>query len=394
MTDAGIASLIRAADRVWPEPEELGDPTDAAVTVLREAAARAVLFGRPESEVTIQFSLGAPAGPRIGCVVALGPDGEQVQPGWSDDPPILISQDLVELLHGVYGRAGWVPDATRDVRILSEPGPETDASDDPWLVARQRLLHVANQMVEGCSPPDWDLRTLARRFGGDKWEQSYTTHYERYFRRLRQQRVRLLEIGVGGYESPDTGGESLRMWKYYFHRGLIYGLDIYDKSPLQESRIVTIKGDQADAHLLTELTERMGPIDIVIDDGSHLSAHVLTSFQILFPALRPGGIYVIEDLQTSYWPGWNGGHLGTSIDYLKSVVDELHHQDQLREGPYEPTIIAKTVAGIHFHHSIAFIEKGTNNAPTAPSWVRRYSNDMELTPKGSMRRATPSGGGS
>src|ERR1700688_2245107 len=62
-----------------------------------------------------------------------------------------------------------------------------------------------------------DLNRLALLFGTDKWGcHWYTQHYERYFGSLKKKRLNLLEIGVGGYENPDEGGESLRMWKAYF----------------------------------------------------------------------------------------------------------------------------------------------------------------------------------
>ena len=56
-------------------------------------------------------------------------------------------------------------------------------------------------------------------------------------RRIGDQAVKVLEIGIGGYDAPDAGGESLRMWKHYFRRGLIYGMDIYPKPGVAQSRV-------------------------------------------------------------------------------------------------------------------------------------------------------------
>ena len=87
-----------------------------------------------------------------------------------------------------------------------------------------------------------DLNKLARLYGSDKWGYHwYTQHYQRHFHTLRR-RLNILEIGVGGYESPTEGGESLRMWKSFFPRSQIYGIDIHDKSALQEKRITIFKG--------------------------------------------------------------------------------------------------------------------------------------------------------
>ncbi len=147
-----------------------------------------------------------------------------------------------------------------------------------------------------------DLVLLARLHGTDKWgTHQYALHYQKHFERLRNRRLNLLEIGVGGQENPKIGGHSLRMWKDYFPNANIYGLDIYDKSSLEEPRIRIFRGSQADTHLLKQIVSETGRLDIVIDDGSHINEHVITAFQTLFPLLADDGIYAIEDL---------GAHIG------------------------------------------------------------------------------------
>jgi len=113
-----------------------------------------------------------------------------------------------------------------------------------------------------------DLTALARIHQTDKWESHwYTPHYEKHFRNLRRKKLCILEIGVGGYEDPNAGGASLRMWKYYFPKSLIFSLDIYDKTKLQERRIKIFQGSQNDPDFLRKLVEQMGGVDIVIDDA-------------------------------------------------------------------------------------------------------------------------------
>src|SRR3954454_6485917 len=88
-----------------------------------------------------------------------------------------------------------------------------------------------------------DLCALATLEGSDKWGRHwYARHYQRHFSPLRKRRLKVLEIGVGGYENPTDGGASLRMWKAFFPNSQIYAVDIYDKSPLQEARITIIRG--------------------------------------------------------------------------------------------------------------------------------------------------------
>lgn len=154
-----------------------------------------------------------------------------------------------------------------------------------------------------------NLTLLGILMGTDKawWGHHYTPHYMTHFKKYKYKKINLLEIGVGGHQDPSKGGNSLRMWKYYFPFGRIFGIDIFDKSALEEWRIKTFKGSQSDADFLRKTVNIKGGVDIIIDDGSHINEHVITSFKTLFPLLKDGGIYVVEDLQTAYWPDMGGG---------------------------------------------------------------------------------------
>ena len=70
----------------------------------------------------------------------------------------------------------------------------------------------------------------------------YTQHYDSHFKKMRYKKINLLEIGVGGYKNPKSGGDSLRMWKTYFPFAQIFGIDIYDKKLLEEKRIKIFQG--------------------------------------------------------------------------------------------------------------------------------------------------------
>ena len=109
------------------------------------------------------------------------------------------------------------------------------------------------------------------------------------------------------------------------------------------------QGDQSDESFLASLASRYGGFDIVIDDGSHIGAHVRASFRVLFPALRPDGWYVIEDLQTSYWDSHEGGPVGTpgtAVELIKSLVDRTQADSATRD-----------IAELHLFDCIAFIQK-------------------------------------
>ena len=74
----------------------------------------------------------------------------------------------------------------------------------------------------------------------------YTPHYQKHFNSFRFKKIKLLEIGVGGYKEPLIGGNSLRMWKSYFPFAKIFSIDIFEKSFLQERRIRIFQGSQID----------------------------------------------------------------------------------------------------------------------------------------------------
>jgi demethylmacrocin O-methyltransferase len=210
-----------------------------------------------------------------------------------------------------------------------------------------------------------DLCKIAKLCETDKESgHHYAKHYQRHFESLRRERLNILEIGIGGYENPNEGGESLRMWKIYFPKSCIFGIDIYDKTCHDEYRIKTFRGSQVDELFLRNVVEEIGTIDIIIDDGSHLNDHVITTFRILFPLMSSNGIYVVEDLQTSYWDNFGGSTdltaSHTSMNFLKSLIDGLNCEEFTFD-EYVPNYFDKHIISMHFYHNLAFIYKGLNN---------------------------------
>ncbi len=212
----------------------------------------------------------------------------------------------------------------------------------------------------------FNLNKLGRVYETDKIGQHfYTPHYMTHLKKFKYKRIKLLEIGVGGYENPNSGGNSLRMWRKYFPFGKIYGFDIYDKFNLQENRIKIFMGSQADEDFLNKITDEIGELDIIIDDGSHINEHVITTFNILFPKLKDGGIYVIEDTQTSYWEDFGGdsndlNNSKTMMNYFKSLTDALNNKEFVIKN-YEQTYFDRKIISMHFYHNLIFIYKGNND---------------------------------
>ena len=147
---------------------------------------------------------------------------------------------------------------------------------------------------------------------------NFFAEYDFHFRDLREMSVRLLEIGV-------QNGGSLHMWKEYFPNAVeIIGIDVDERCKKFESGNVRVYiGDQEDIAFLDSIP---GLFDVIIDDGGHTMTQQQTSFHRMFPKLKDGGIYVIEDLHTSYWKEFGGkrGRAGTTIEWLKGLLDDLH----------------------------------------------------------------------
>lgn len=211
------------------------------------------------------------------------------------------------------------------------------------------------------------LPQLATIYHTDKWNAHwYAQHYERHLGGFRKRsHFNLLEIGIGGNENPEEGGNSLRMWKRYFPRANIYGLDLFDKKAHEQHRIKTFRGSQNDIVCLQNLAKEIGVLDVIIDDGSHQNEHVLTTFNVLFPLLAEGGVYAVEDAQTSYWPEYGGNNVDlnrtdTIVGYFKSLIDGLNLQE-MRNSNRPRSALDEAITAVHFYHSLIFIEKGKND---------------------------------
>ena len=212
-----------------------------------------------------------------------------------------------------------------------------------------------------------NLNKLAEIYKTDKYgSHFYTQHYQKHFSKFKYRRINLLEIGVGGYAKPQGGGQSLRMWKRYFPFGKIFSIDIYDKSFLEEWRVKIFRGSQVDKEFMTKVIKEIGRLDVIIDDGSHRNDHVIETFKIAFPLLKNGGIYVVEDTQTSYWSDFGGDRLNldnpnTTMNFFKRLADGINYKEYARDNGYKPTYFDENTISIEFYHNLIFIFKGKND---------------------------------
>ena len=232
-----------------------------------------------------------------------------------------------------------------------------------------------NYLISSISSLGISIDLLGIKHTTDKVDHGYLQHYQTHFKNIRNKKLNILEIGV--YK-----GESLRLWQDYFRNGMIYGLDIEDKYCYQDKRIKIFLGDQNDPSFLESVVSQIGGIDVIIDDGSHINEHIITSLNTLFPHLSQNGIYVIEDMHTAYLPSYGGTYKdllseSTSIGLVKKLIDSLNHQ-YIPE--HKPTMFDENIVSIHCYPKIVFIIKGSNsNISTVDA--ERVKRELELTRK-------------
>ena len=193
------------------------------------------------------------------------------------------------------------------------------------------------------------LDELAHRHGTDKasGRHGFAEIYDALLTARRAEPLVLLEIGV-------KHGASVRMWREYFPAARVYGIDVkHEALEHAEERIEIFIGSQADTSFLATVVQASGPLDVVVDDGSHRFPDQATSLRFLWPHVRPGGLYIVEDTHTSYSDRYDMGlrQPETTVEMLKDIVDDVH----ARFHRQPPSLDA--VQSVHFHAGTCVIEK-------------------------------------
>lgn len=178
-----------------------------------------------------------------------------------------------------------------------------------------------------------------------KW-QHYLPIYERHFAKFKGREVHVVEIGV-------YSGGSLDMWRDYFGAQChIYGIDIAPDCRSYESEGIDIFiGDQADPGFWKEFIDRVPQVDIVIDDGGHQTFQQIATLEALLPHIRPGGVYLCEDISWECNP---------FLDFLFGLSRGLHTYKppgaKIVTG-WPPTDVQQAIDSVHFYPFACVIEK-------------------------------------
>lgn len=193
-----------------------------------------------------------------------------------------------------------------------------------------------------------------------KW-MHYFEIYDQWFRSYRGKPVVILEIGI--YQ-----GGSLRMWQEYFgEKAKIYAIDINPACKQFENENTKIFiGSQDDRDFLKEVRREIPKLDILIDDGGHSMNQQIVAFEELYNHIKNNGIYLCEDLHTSYWSNYGGGYQkkDTFIEYSKSFIDSINAW-HAREKKLNISNFTKSTYSLHYYPSMLVIQKRLMSAPTS-----------------------------
>ena len=181
--------------------------------------------------------------------------------------------------------------------------------------------------------------------------------YDDYFKNFKNKKINILEIGV-------HEGKSLMIWKDYFPKANIIGIDLKSYN-FNINRIFTFQGDQTDINFLLGVSKKFKKFDIIIDDGSHVCSHIIKTFGTLFDFLKEDGLYICEDLQTSYWPRYGGSRINlnkknTSLSFFKTLVDSGNYESYDRPF-YKKSKFDGKIKFVHFFQNLVIIKKGPTN---------------------------------
>jgi len=211
-----------------------------------------------------------------------------------------------------------------------------------------------------------NLNQLADKYRTDKGVKyhGYTPVYEYYFKDLKDKPIVLLELGIGNIKSMNREGESILMWREAFPKGRCYAIDNNEDNVARNTDCFWC--DQTDEKELKHIISVIGNPDIILDDASHIQKNTIKSFEILFPLLKSGGYYCIEDCVTAYWPSWGGDadvfnqKKDTIMTYMIAMCHYVNLKRQETFNPPQSIYISdwmKQIDSIHFHHSQIIIKK-------------------------------------
>lgn len=176
----------------------------------------------------------------------------------------------------------------------------------------------------------------------------YTEVYQKYFDRYQFEPTKLLEVGI-------EKGCSLRMWRSFLGKGsTVLGIDIEPK-PAEPNAIIADVSNRSSWPRIHNALIDHNPLDIVIDDGGHFTQAAVLCFENLFPYLKPGGLYIVEDLHAYWDPTINPPGQPSFFEYLQKLIHRLNDHGKHQCG--DPAIDKSGIEFIHYWKSFVVIKR-------------------------------------
>jgi hypothetical protein len=238
--------------------------------------------------------------------------------------------------------------------VATDPGAFTRVANIvPSVCAAYRFARayreIASQETDvslsSSTNPLWDyFQNQKDGHGIWKWEH-YFEIYHRHLSRFVGQQVNVMEVGI-------YSGGSLEMWRSYFgDKSHIYGVDIEEACKVYENDHISVFiGDQADRAFWSTVKKSVDGIDIIIDDGGHTLKQQQTTLEEVLPHLRPGGVYLCEDVH---------GTFNSFSAFAAGLANELNSMN-LISGPLLQSSVShfqSRIHSIHFYPYVVIIEK-------------------------------------
>ncbi len=205
------------------------------------------------------------------------------------------------------------------------------------------------------------LDELGIKYGTDKSSRGhgYLNVYEKYLSEFKDKPISFMEIGM-------LHGASVNVWQDYFTQAKLYGVDCRKNRLRQDGRVKSFWANQANREHLEKIVQETGLIDIIVDDGGHQMSQQQISLGFLFPYIKSNGLYIIEDLHTS----WD---VNKAFNVPYDPRTTLHALKKLRdEGKIDAAHITPTEAQyINDNTKSCIIEIGENGVHSEIAFIRK-----------------------
>lgn len=275
-------------------------------------------------------------------------------------------------------------------KITKRPGTLPQPMSQPRSIEAPAFADVSGSPYP-CPKGLKSIASLIKKSGSDKYKNHrYDHYYERWFREIRcKPKIKVIEIGA-------NQGHSLNAWDTIFTSpgktvlGLAYGGPAMGVEKKVRRGVGVLFGDQSKKKTMEDLIAR-GPWDIIIDDGSHVPYHMVFSFFSLWKAVVPGGLYVIEDLETNYWLpgrrvyGYKLKNTGIDTDAGHSAVKKVEQLTKalmrFQLGARGLTVMPGDgdICSVEWGHNLVKIRKCTEEEAAAnPTWKTPIFDPQEM----------------